>query len=328
MATILELKEKIRVFYGKNEIFLAPLARFVLALITLSVINGNIGYMKALKNPMITIAIALICGIFPSGATVLFVTLVIVGHLYAESMELAVVALLVFILMYLFYFHFTAKQSAWVCVSLICCVLGVPSIVPVAAGLLAGAFTCIPVIFGVIIFYLMNYAKEYINTAQAVVSNSEGSDMFDNFLTIVTGVMDREIVLYAISFALTVVIVYVIRRLSIDYCWIYAIIAGCLTNFIMLLVGNSIFGTSISVGSMVVGLILSLVVGFVLMFLFFNVDYHRTERVQYEDEEYYYYVKAVPKYCVPAKNVRVNKIHTTRKSSVDEDDFDEIEIDS
>ena len=30
----------------------------------------------------------------------------------------------------------------------------------------------------------------------------------------------------------------------------------------------------------------------------FSVDYSRTERVQFEDDEYYYYVKAVPKVVV------------------------------
>lgn len=34
---------------------------------------------------------------------------------------------------------------------------------------------------------------------------------------------------------------------------------------------------------------------FLIEFLCFNLDYSRTEKVQFEDDEYYYYVKAVPK---------------------------------
>ena len=32
-----------------------------------------------------------------------------------------------------------------------------------------------------------------------------------------------------------------------------------------------------------------------MRFIFMNLDYARTENVQFEDDEYYYYVTAVPK---------------------------------
>ena len=36
----------------------------------------------------------------------------------------------------------------------------------------------------------------------------------------------------------------------------------------------------------------------IVRFFIFNVDYLRIENVQFEDEDYYYYVKAVPKVMV------------------------------
>ena len=49
--------------------------------------------------------------------------------------------------------------------------------------------------------------------------------------------------------------------------------------------------------------------------VFFSVDYSRTERVQFEDDEYYYYVKAVPKVVVatPEKTVKHITEHTQEK---------------
>ena len=43
------------------------------------------------------------------------------------------------------------------------------------------------------------------------------------------------------------------------------------------------------------GNVAAIVIGLVLEFLFFSVDYSRSESMQFEDDEYYYYVKAVPK---------------------------------
>ena len=61
-----------------------------------------------------------------------------------------------------------------------------------------------------------------------------------------------------------------------------------------------------------VGVIVGMVVSFglckVLEFFAFNVDYTRTEYVQFEDDEYYYYVKAIPKNSVTKSKKTVKKI--------------------
>ena len=64
--------------------------------------------------------------------------------------------------------------------------------------------------------------------------------------------------------------------------------------------------------------LLGLAVGFILEFLFFSVDYSRTENMQFEDDEYYYYVKAVPKIGVPVPEKKVTHIteHQTQETVV------------
>ena len=42
------------------------------------------------------------------------------------------------------------------------------------------------------------------------------------------------------------------------------------------------------------------------------MDYSRTEKVQFEDDEYYYYVKAVPKMTVAAPAKTVKRINAQR----------------
>ena len=51
-----------------------------------------------------------------------------------------------------------------------------------------------------------------------------------------------------------------------------------------------------------------------VQFFRFNLDYSRTEKVQFEDDEYYYYVKAVPKMTVSAPEKKVKKITTQRNN--------------
>jgi hypothetical protein len=50
----------------------------------------------------------------------------------------------------------------------------------------------------------------------------------------------------------------------------------------------------------------------VIHFFAFYVDYTRTENVQFEDDDYYYYVKAVPKVTLSAPEKKVKKINSQR----------------
>lgn len=47
MTGLLELREKLKMIYSRNETFILPIVKFLLALIVLSTVNGQLGYMQA-----------------------------------------------------------------------------------------------------------------------------------------------------------------------------------------------------------------------------------------------------------------------------------------
>ena len=53
----------------------------------------------------------------------------------------------------------------------------------------------------------------------------------------------------------------------------------------------------------------AVLLGIVLEFFVFGGDYTRTERLEYEDDDYYYYVKAVPKALVATSERSIKKIN-------------------
>lgn len=72
--------------------------------------------------------------------------------------------------------------------------------------------------------------------------------------------------------------------------------------------GSIALGVEISYGSLIFGNILAAIVGMILELFLFSVDYARSERLQFEDDEYYYYVTAVPKIKVAAVDKTVTRI--------------------
>ena len=53
--------------------------------------------------------------------------------------------------------------------------------------------------------------------------------------------------------------------------------------------------TSMTVGKMFPGILASVLLGEILTFFCCGLEYRKTQRLQFEDDDYYYYVKAVPK---------------------------------
>ena len=49
---------------------------------------------------------------------------------------------------------------------------------------------------------------------------------------------------------------------------------------------------------------------------FFTVDYARSESLQFEDDEYYYYVKAIPKVSVSTPEKTVKRINERQETEI------------
>ena len=95
-----------------------------------------------------------------------------------------------------------------------------------------------------------------------------------------------------IAFIISIFVVYTVRRLSVDHAWKIAAASGAVVNIVVIVIGDIVFDIHTSYNMLIVGNIAAVVIGFIMEFFLFSVDYSRTERLQFEDDEYYYYVKA------------------------------------
>ena len=75
MKTLLEYREKMKLFLGKYDIYIFPVLKFALALIVFLVITANVGFMSRLTNPGIALVLALICSFLPLNIPVVFLSL-------------------------------------------------------------------------------------------------------------------------------------------------------------------------------------------------------------------------------------------------------------
>ena len=130
---------------------------------------------------------------------------------------------------------------------------------------------------------------------------------------------NKNLLLTVAVFAVVLVIVYVIYRMSVEYSWYAAIIVGGLFEIILFLIGNVVLEASISVGQILLGSVCAVIIGVIVQFFKTVVDYSRVENTQFEDDEYYYYVKAVPKIVIAKQQKSVRKINASSQDSMEDD---------
>ena len=328
MTTLLELKEKLTRFYGKYDIYITPVIKFTVALTAFLLINHNIGDMEKISSTPIALILALICSILPVGGAVFIGSVLILLDMYALSVEVCIVALILFILMYILYFRFSPKNEYGVLLTPICFGLNIPFVMPVGMGLLRELYSMFSLVCGIVLYFFLNGVKQNETTLGGVDEKDAATSKIVVALNQLLG--NREMYLVLAIMVVTLVIVYIIRKMSIEHAWAVAIIFGILFEAVGMIAGDMVLGISGKTITVLVGSIISCVIAFVIQFLFFNLDYSRTERLQFEDDEYYYYVKAVPKAIVAGTDKKVTRFsgkeeqdRMTKKRFAEEMEIDE-----
>ncbi len=310
MTALLELRENLKKIYSRNEAFILPVIKFLLSFIVLSIINGKMGYMTKLDNIAIVLIVSLLCSFLPTGFMAFFAMMFAVLHMYALSIETAAVGLVVFLLLYLLFLRFTAKEALVVVLTPVLCMLKLPYVMPVAMGLIGTPASCVSVGCGVVVYYLL----QTVITNAPTINSMGAEEATAKLRLLIDGMLGNKAMLVMIAaFAITVIVVYLIRRMSVDHSWTIAMVAGVMIEVMILLVGDLMYDTNLSIVSALLGAVVTLIACKIIEFFRFCLDYSRTEKVQFEDDEYYYYVKAVPKMTVAAPTNTVKKINTQRR---------------
>ena len=190
-------------------------------------------------------------------------------------------------------------------------ILKIPFAVPLLAGLSGSLVTVIPVSCGVVIYYVLMYVKQNAG----VLTNDASVDITQKFVLIIKALVSNKFMLVMICMCVVgILVVYLLKTLSIDYAWILAIILGTIVQLAAVFVGDYLFDVSLPIGELVAGAVIALLLAGLYHFFVFAVDYSRTEYTQFEDDDYVYYVKAVPKVAVSKPDVRVQRINNPGKA--------------
>ncbi len=305
MTTLINIRDSIKDFLTKYEKFAIPVLKFVGMFLVLMSYTSIMGYSTQMNNPAVKFILSLICAFLPVQIMVLVAGLVGLLHMYAVGIDIAAVYLLMFILMYLLYVRFAPKHGWIIMILPLLYMLKLHYMIPIVISIFVGPVGIVPMIFGVIFYYFTVHVNELV----ALLATASEENSIQGFSYVINAMLsDKAMLLTILVFVLVIAVTYIIYRQSFEYSWLIAIGTGTILGIILFLVGGIVLEADVNVLVIFLGSIGGAVIALIAQFFKGVLDYSRTETVQFEDDEYYYYVKAVPKVKVSEQNVKVQKI--------------------
>ncbi len=311
MGRMYEAKEYLLRFYAKYSKIVDKVWQFVLALLTFLYIKDHIGFLEPLTNLVITLGLALICTFLKPYMTVVIAAILTLLHLGTYASGSALVVGILMLVMFVAFFRFTPKQSMVLLLVPLAFNLHVPVWIPIIFGLVGEASCVVPIIFGTMIHYMLTYVESYATLFDSLASQNVLVQMrtfSEQFFE------STEMWLVILSLVICILMVYSIRRLSIDYARMVATVVGILANLIMMTFGHVVMDVPVDYVNLIVSSLIVIPIAFVVCLIGFSADYSQCEYLQFEDDEHYYYVKAVPKVSMSVREKTVKKINARQET--------------
>jgi len=309
MMSLLIIREKICAFFQKWNRLLIPVVRFIYTLLVFYTFHRLFGYHENLYSVPIVFGVSAVCAFVPTGVIFLVAAVLTCLDLTQLSIEVAALMAAVFLVIYLLYLRLVPGKS-WIILGCMMLLVKLPCCIPLLVAMLVGPIGIVPAICGVLLYYF----SVHIHGLQPLLTSATDSTQVNPVSYLLNSMgEDRELLLLVVVFSVVIMVTYLIYRSSIKHAWSIAIAIGMITMILGLLAGSILLEKEWNMSGILIGSVLSGAIAAVVQFFKDVVDYSRTEIVQFEDDDYYYYVKAVPKLVVTQKDVNVKKINARHK---------------
>ena len=309
MTFILELREKFYRLVAKREKLVLAAFKFVLAFLAFFFINRTVGYMEMIQRPLLLAGLSVLCAFTPTALTLFVCAVLILLNFYALALELCLIALLLFVILFCLYFRFTRGTGFYTLLTPLLCAVGCPYVVPNALGILTKPYKVISLLCGTMTYFLLKNVSE--NEA-LFRSFDDSSDTSIYTLAINQIFGNKDMIAYMAAFLAASIVVFCIRRMQTDHAWGTAILVGTAVQLVIVGGAQILMGSASKILPVILGCAVSLLLSYGFLFMVRSLDYTRVERVQFEDDEYYYYVKAVPKASVVPEEKQVKQISSKK----------------
>ncbi|MBQ5484127.1 MAG: hypothetical protein IIT72_01375 [Lachnospiraceae bacterium] len=278
------------------------------------VMRQMFGFHELLSSNMILIPLGIICFFVPLSAAGLIMMIYTTLQVMSLSQSAGVMLFLMFMLSYIFSNAYQARQLTHFVGVTVLYRMHIPYLAPLWAGLFGNISEVTTIICGSVISF---YLKTVHDSVPQIADAPDTVNALDLVQSMVSNPM---FFVYELAIVGMFVMVWLFRSSKLKHSWVWAVIFGTLTEFVIMLGGSLFLNDSRGLTQITVGSLVTLIVGILLFFVFQDLDFKRVETVQFSDDEYYYYVTAVPRIRLAEEDKEIKKITGSGEDSEAEEE--------
>ena len=307
MIQLLLIRDSIKSVFKKYNAAIIPVLRFIAAFVTFALINGDLGYNEKLTGISVLVLLSAISAFFPMGVTVFLSGILMIFHIYSASMFLSLIFMVIIAILYFLLMRLAPGYSSLIIAIPVLTFFHMEALVPIAVGLVGSPIAIFAMIPGIVVSVLFNIIKEAVKMS---AGSMQIEDNLQIYVFVIKSLLENKLMLLMIATAIAVFLAtYICRRLAVSHSYILGIIAGIIVNLIVMIVGGLVFEVNVSVLWIFLGSIISGALAFAVQFFKYLLDYSSVEHLQFDDDDYFYYVTAVPKLSVTSPDLNILKIN-------------------
>ena len=305
---ILIFREKVNMFINRNNIIFRFVGKFILAMIVFQSLNQMFGYSSFLEQRSVAAAGSLICMFIPYTYSYVVFSAICVCHLIHVSADITLLFIGCTLFFYVIYNRNFKNFGYLTVMTAILLPTNLSALVPIFVGIFSGPLGIPPMLMGIIIYFFSTTLD------RAILELNKSATSYRQLYQIVLDQMisNKEMILCLVCFVITALIAGQLYRLKVNYAWPTAIPAAGIIHALMYLYGGFLMEIEIPVADVIISFVISVIILELLQFFRCLIDYSRVENLQFEDDEYYYYVKAVPKIRMEEDDISIKKITEVR----------------
>lgn len=298
MEILINFGQSVTAVYKKAEVQFNIIFRLIAGLFVFGKLSVlSMGSVTRSQMLIITLCCAVLTAFISPSIFMVLAAVIACFYLSFASIETALVAFIFCFLLFVFYVRIFPKESLVIPAMLSAYFFKIPYVVPIFAALYIGVRAIVPVGASVFIWSNIYLLKGMAEIAPKADFTPLG--MLDSTIKIYeylqSTIVGNGWVFVAIVFCFSVIVGWVISNVFADYERELAIATSGIIIVVGLLIAVFAANAQVSIIGAILGTIISCLMVYVVQSMDFVLDYSSAQRVKFQDDNYYYYVKAVPK---------------------------------
>lgn len=290
ITNFLVVRKAVRKFFQKYQTVFEILFKFIITYMAYDQITTSLNFSETLTKSVLKLGVGVLGAFVPEIVTILILGLVALYEVYSAAPILALLVLVLFIVMYCFAARFSGKYAYAIIAIPILFKFNLQYMIPILLGLTASPLAMFPAACGVCFYYIL----KVIVSAVSISELENLDEALALYIKVIDDIISNKDMIYTIAiFAAVIIIMWLIRRLQFSFAFELTILSG----MCICLIGHFLvyLKLDVPIEGVVVGTVLSTLIVCFVQFFRLVLDYSGVQSVQFEDDDYYYYVKAIPK---------------------------------